>query len=299
MISVLIPVYNYSIIPLVEELHKQLEAAKTIYEIIVWDDASSEAFNLQNKIINHVPNIHYFRSESNYGRTKTRQLLFKKSLFNWLLYVDADVIPKSSEFIQNYLNLIPKGYDAIYGGYAYGKLAPKNNMILRWKYGSAKEEVDAEIRNQKPYKVVVSGNFMIKRSVFALMNSKIEDSGYGFDNYFGALLKENQIRVLHINNEVYHLGIESSEEFLLKTKQAVDTLLNLYQQGRITVHDNSLLRLFTTLKASKLSGLFSNIYKKSHKKMERNLMGENPPIARLQLYKILYMCFKYQNHKLS
>ena len=297
MISVLIPVYNYSIIPLVEELHKQLEASKTIYEIIVWDDASSEAFNLQNKIINHVPNIHYFRSESNYGRTKTRQLLYKKSLFNWLLYVDADVIPKSTEFIQNYLNLIPKGYDAIYGGYAYGKVAPKNNKLLRWTYGSAKEEVDADIRNQKPYKITISGNFMIKRTIFTLINSKIEDSGYGFDYYFGALLKANQIKVLHINNEVYHLGVEPSDHFLSKTKQAVDTLLNLYQNGKITSHDNSLLHVFTTLKMSKLCGLFSTIYKTSHKKMERNLMGANPSIARLQLYKISYMCFKYQNHK--
>ncbi|MGV8815498.1 MAG: glycosyltransferase family 2 protein [Gelidibacter sp.] len=296
MISVLIPVYNSSIIPLVEELHKQLEASKTIYEIIVWDDGSSEAFYLQNKIINHVPNIHYFRSEKNYGRTKTRQLLYQKSVFNWLLYLDADVIPKSQEFIQNYLNLTSKGYDAVYGGCAYGNIPPKESMLLRWKYGRAKEEVDANIRNQKPYKIVVSGNFMIKRSVFSVINSKIVDSGYGFDMYFGALLKANQIKVFHINNEVYHLGVESSTQFLSKTKEAVNTLLNLYQNGKITSHDNSLLHLFISLKKSKLCGLFSTIYKKSHKRMERNLLGKNPSIARFQLYKISYMCFKYKNH---
>ena len=297
MISVLIPVYNYSIIPLVEELHKQLEASKTIYEIIVWDDASTETFYLQNKIINHVPNIHHFRSDSNLGSIKTRQLLYEKSLFNWLLYVDADVIPKSPNFIQNYLDLIPKDYDAVYGGCSYGKEAPKNEMLLRWKYGRSKEEVDAKIRNQKPYKNVFSSNFMIKRSVFSLINSKIEDTGYGFDNYFGALLKANEINVFHINNEVYHLGIESSEYFLSKTKQAVDNLLKLHLEGKMKIHDNSLLHLFTTLKASKLCGLFSKIYKNSHKKMESNLMGENPSIARLQLYKISYMCFRYKNHK--
>lgn len=296
MISVLIPVYNSSVIPLVEEVHKQLEASKTFYEIIVWDDGSTEAFHLQNKIINHVPNIHYFRSEGNYGRTKTRQLLFEKSVFNWLLYLDADVMPKSQEFIQTYLNLTSKGYEAIYGGYAYGKIPPKNDMLLRWKYGRAKEEVDADIRNQKPYKVVVSGNFMIKRSVFSSINSKIEDSGYGLDNYFGALLKVNKIKVFHINNEVYHLGVESSVQFLKKTKQAVETLLNLYQHGKIIDHDNSLLHLFTSLKKGKLCGLFSNIYRKSHKKMEHNLLGRNPSIARFQLYKISYMCFKYKNH---
>ena len=297
MISVLIPVYNYTIIPLVEELYKQLQASKVTYEIIVWDDGSSEAFNLQNKIINHVPNIHYFRSETNYGRTKTRQLLYKKSLFDWLLYLDADVLPKHPEFIQNYLNTIPENYDAIYGGYAYGKIAPKDSMLLRWKYGSAKEEVDAKIRNEKPYKIVISGNFMIKRSVFSSLNSEIEDSGYGFDNYFGTLLKAHQVKVFHINNEVYHLGIESSELFLSKTKEAVDTLLHLYQNGKIRTHDNGLLHLFTSLKNKKLYGFFSAIYKRSRQKMERNLLGKNPSIALMQLYKISYMCFKYQTHK--
>ncbi|MEO8773836.1 MAG: glycosyltransferase [Gelidibacter sp.] len=296
MISVLIPVYNYTIIPLVEELHKQLEASKVTYEIIVWDDASSEAFHLQNKIINHVPNIHYFRSESNYGRTKTRQLLYKKSLFDWLLYLDADVLPKKPEFIQNYLNIIPKNYDAVYGGVAYGKIAPKDNMLLRWKYGSNKEEVDAKIRNKKPYKIVVSGNFMIKRTIFTSINSKIEDPGYGFDNYFGALLKADQIKVFHINNEVYHLGVETNEQFLTKTKEAVDTLLRLYKDRKITTHNNSLLHLFKTLKTSKTLSLFSTIYKKNHQKMERNLLGKNPSIALFQLYKISYMCFKYKNH---
>lgn len=297
MISVLIPVYNYTIIPLVEELHKQLEISKITYEIIVWDDASSEAFHLQNKIINHVPNIHYFRSESNYGRTKTRQLLYKKSLFDWLLYVDADVLPKSPEFIQNYLNIIPKDYDVVYGGYSYGKVAPKDSMLLRWKYGQEKEEVDAKIRNEKPYKVIISGNFIIKRNIFSSINSKIKDSGYGFDNYFGALLKADQIKVFHIDNEVYHLGIESSEHFLLKTKEAVDTLLKLYQNGDIVTHDNTLLHLFITLKTYKLHSLFKNIYKNFHQKMERNLLGQNPSISLFQLYKISYMCFKYKNHK--
>lgn len=298
MISVLIPVYNYHIIPLVEDLHKQLEASKVIYEIIVWDDASSEFFDLQNRVINTVPNIHYHKSQQNNGRTKTRQLLYEKSLFKWLLYLDADVIPKSSEFIQTYLNLIPKDYDAVYGGYTYGKTIPSNQTLLRWKYGTAKEEVAAKIRNKKPYKVVVSGNFMIKRTVFSTLNSKIKSAGYGFDNYFGALLKSNNIQVLHINNEVYHLGIESNEQFLEKTKNAVITLLNLYQEDKISVHDNSLLHLFIRLKTAKLCGSFGFIYKKLHKKIERNLLGKNPSIIQFQLYKILYMCFKYKNNRL-
>lgn len=298
MISVLIPTYNYSVIPLVEELHKQLEASKCIYEIIVWDDGSSETFDLQNRIINHVPNIHYFRSEEHLGSTKTRQLLYKKSVFNWLLFIDADVMPKSPEFIKTYLNLIPKDYDAIFGGYTYGKVAPKDDMVLQWKYGISKEKTHGNIANSNSYKVIVSSNFMIKRSVFTAINPNIEKLGFGFDNYFGTLLKENKAKVFHIHNEVYHLGITSNERFLEKTKLAISNLLDLYQDRKINIHDNSLLNTFIRLKTMGMSGIYSLIYKKLRLKMERHLCGKNPSLRLFKFYKITYMCFKSRNGQL-
>lgn len=295
MISVLIPTYNQSVIPLVEALHKQLKASKTTYEIIVWDDGSTDTFHLQNQTITQVGHIYYFRSEDNLGSTATRRLLYKKSLYDWLLYVDADVMPKSDQFVQTYLDLIPKDYDAIYGGSAYAQVRPPDTMLLRWAYGNAKECIDAGIRNQIPYKNINSANFLIKRSVFSTINPDLEGSGYGFDLYFGALLKAHQIKVHHINNEVYHLGIESSERFLEKTRAAIDNLLHLYQEGKMKVHDNSLLHAFTRLKALGLCSMFSFYFKRNRKAMELNLLGKNPSISLFQRYKLFYMCFKYKN----
>lgn len=295
MISVLIPTYNYSVIALVEELHKQLEASKTIYEIIVWDDASTETFHLQNRIINHVPNIHYFRSEDHFGKPHTRQLLYKKSVFNWLLYVDADVMPKSPSFIQDYLDLIPKDYDVVYGGCAYAKIVPPESMRLHWAYGNAEEDLPAQTRNQKPYQYTNSNNFLIKRSVFSAINTELSNSKSNLDAYFGTLLKHQALKVKHVDNDVYHLGIVSNAKFLETIKTSLDQLLQLHLEGKITAADNHLLHKFKRLKSFGLCWFYSRRYEKSHKQLEENFLGPKPSISKLRHYKILYLCYQYKN----
>ena len=41
MLSILIPVYNYNVVPLVEALQKDIQELNIPYEIIVFNDASS------------------------------------------------------------------------------------------------------------------------------------------------------------------------------------------------------------------------------------------------------------------
>ena len=66
------------------------------------------------------------------------------------------------------------------------KLQTKTNM-LRWSYGKTHEQIPAKERNKKPYKVIISANFMIKKPIFIAINSQIEQKGYGFDNFFCSL----------------------------------------------------------------------------------------------------------------
>src|SRR5690606_7199413 len=136
------------------------------------------------------------------------------------------------------------------------------------------------------------------RSVFTAINPNIDKLGFGFDNYFGTLLKENKAKVFHIHNEVYHLGITSNERFLEKTKLAISNLLDLYQDGKINIHDNSLLNTFIILKYLCMYRIYSLIFKKLHLTMGRHLCAKNPSLRLRKLYKITYMCFKSRNGQL-
>ena len=292
MLSILIPTYNYDLSSLVHEIHKQATKAKIKFEIICFDDAS-EKYTYENKsTIDSRPNTRIIHSEKNFGRIKSRQILSNESSYNWLLFLDADVIPKSDKFIECYINKINLGYDVIYGGFAYTSMKPENDYILRWKYGKTFEEINARKRNLKPYQIIISANFLIKKTVFNKINSKINRKSYGLDNYFGALLKQNRNNVLHINNEVYHFGIEKSTVYLKKIEEAIITLLWLFYEKKMFEHNQKLLSVFVFFKQFKINYFMVFFYNIFYSRVKKNLVGNNPNMFLLQLYKISYICYK-------
>ncbi len=291
MLSVLIPTYNHSVDKLVQKVHTQLNMSKINFEIIVLEDGSTKNINA----ITHLSHMEVLVHKHNLGRVKARQFLAKTSKYDWLLFLDADVLPKNDNFISNYIGHLKLGYEAVFGGFTYYDEKPKKDYVLRWKYGKAREQVPAHKRNKNPYKVIISANYLIKKTVFETINSKMTKNGYGYDNYFGSLLKLQQINILHIDNEVYHLGIEKSSNYLSKKEQAAETLIRLYNANTITTHDNDLLALFSNLKRLGMTAIFSGAYKLLRPLMQYNLTGSNPSIKMLQLYRISYMCYISRN----
>lgn len=291
MISILIPVYNYNIVPLVKELHKQLIDAKISFEILVCDDGSQTHFSDVNEKINDISFTDHTIFEHNIGREQTRQILAQKAKYDWLLFLDADTIPVTSDFIKYYLPYVDSVYDAVFGGILYQEQPPEADFILRWKYGVAREAINAKIRNKNPYQAIVSANFMIKKTVFIELNEHITGKDYGYDILFAALLKSNATKVIHIDNQVYHLGIEKSDSYLSKKEEAAATYLKLLRNGSISVEDNGLLSYFSILKRYKLNYTMSTFFKFFKSSLRRNLLGTNPNITLLQLYRLSYMCF--------
>jgi len=290
MISVLIPTYNYNVKELIESLHNELINQNIAFEIIIYEDGSTSFIN-SNIDYSHTKHI---INKENIGRINARKELANLAQYDWLLFLDADVLLKQKHFISNYFEALTKPYDVIFGGIAYHDTKPKKNMLLRWKYGRQNEEVSAINRNKKPYKVITSGNYIIKASVFNSINKTLSSVNYGYDNYFSTLLSEEKRAVLHIDNQVYHVGIEKSEVFINKTEQAIKTLLELDKSKHINNSQNSLLNLFSKLKVYKLTGVFNTFYRLFGNTIKRSLLGNNPSITLLQLYKISYMCHAHK-----
>lgn len=295
MISVLIPVYNNYVTGLVTTLNEQLKLIDVTYEIICLDDKSEPKFIAKNIEIEKLSNVKYLQSEQNLGRTKTRHKLANLANYNWLLFLDSDVFPKTDQFIRNYIYLLNTDYDAVFGGFAYKRELPEPKYRLRWKYGINQEEKSARLRNNKPYKVIISANFLIKKALFLSINSEVSEHNYGLDNIFGAELKNRKVNVNHIDNEVYHLGIESSANYLKKKEESALTVLKYYKQNKIVDHQNDLLSLFIFCKRYKLNYLLSLAYKGFSTTIKNNLTGANPSVKLLQLYRICFLCYKDLN----
>ncbi|ARV10400.1 hypothetical protein BTO05_12395 [Winogradskyella sp. PC-19] len=292
MLSILIPTYNYKITDLVSTLHRQATSLGVEFEILCRDDASSKYFQENEIGIKDLKDTHYFASEINIGRTASRQFLCQKAKYNWLLFLDADVIPKSDSLIKNYSTYFTSNYDAIFGGFAYNNPQRIKNGILRWKYGKKFEEVDAKKRNLKPYELIISANFLIRKTVFNKINPELNRNSYGLDNYFSALLKQHKLKVLHINNEAYHYGLEDNASYIRKSEEAIDTLLWMKDTRNITSHNNKLLNTYSYIKAIKLNYFTAFLYRFFNNSIRKNLLSDSPNIYLLQIYKLLFISHK-------
>jgi len=290
MLSVLIPVYNYNLTKLVSDIHKQLVDLTIDFEIICIDDVSNKSIIETNQEIINLTFTSYLLSDKNNGIAVTRQLLTDKAKYRWILLLDADVEIDNDNFILNYLNALSSGNDFIFGGFAYKKQRPHDNYLLRWKYGKHYEALSAEKRNKNPYKITIAANVLVKKVAYRSFNLNSIGKQYAMDYYFGALLSENHSKVLHIDNQVYHLGIEKSIDYLKKKERATETLLKLHQEKKIIVHSNDLLSTFVLFKKTGLNYVLVILFKILRPILRKNLIGSNPIIPLLQFYKIGYIC---------
>ncbi len=290
MISILIPIYNYNISSLLEVLRTQLNLLKIPYEVICREDASTKFVKENSVAIAKNAHAKHIISKKNKGRITTRQLLANTAAYDWLLFLDADVIPKNDNFIEYYKAFLDSDYDAIYGGYYYHPKAPEKEFSLRWYYGRKYEQVDAKKCNTYPYKIMISGNFMIRKSVFLKINNKIENEGYGYDNYFGALMKLHNIKVFHINNEVFHNGLDTNIVFLNKVEKAVETVAHLHRKNPNLRTENTLLELYKKIDRLGLSKPLKWFYKQNKIRIRRQLLKTKPNLNLLQFYKLSYLC---------
>lgn len=294
MLSILIPIYNYDASILITEVNRQCMDASLEYEIICLEDGSTSEFVQLNEKVKEAKNVKYIVQSKNCGRIEARKQLANLAKYQWLIFLDADIEIKSASFIRKYVKATQLDYDAVFGGFTYEEEPPAEEFMLRWKYGKNHEQIDAAKRNNKPYKVIISANYLVKKEVFQKIYGKINFEGYGYDNYFGSLLKKEGVKVFHINNEAIHRGIEKSEVYLRKKEKAAETLVNLYNSGRMTEHENDLLKLFLHIKNYRLITAISKFFQLNKNWLKRNLLGNNPLIPLLQLYRISYMCNYYK-----
>ena len=291
MLSILIPTYNYSVFPLVLELKNQADLLAIPYEVLVLDDASTLFLN-ENSKIQELEYCYYLKNEMNIGRTATRNFLAQKAKFNILLFLDSDVLPENKSFLSTYGeafdNLENK---AIFGGYKYVSEVPEDSHSLRYYYGKSREEKEASIRNRNPYGFVFSGNMLIPKDVFLENNYKKAANLYGLDIIFSHQLYNNKIQVTHIDNAIFHLGLEENEVFFNKSLASVKSRKELLSDNKQAAEINSLLRYYQILKKLRLLFFVKTLFKFSERYLKKHIIAKKTNLFYFDLYRLGYICY--------
>lgn len=290
MLSVLIPTYNYNVFPLVLAIHKQLEITKIEYEIIAIDDASKSHLNQENQKVNTLSYCSFTALKKNIGRSAIRNLLASKAKKDWLLFLDGDVLPSSDNFITNYLTEIKKNTNKVFCGGVKYQRNPEYRDFLHYKHGINNEEIPVQKRKKQAAKYFFTSNFLISKAVFEKVKFEEKLVKYGREDLLFAIdLESKGIDIMHISNEIFHLGIVDNVTFVEKTKQAMENLDFLQKEGLIQSKETKLLNLQVKLQKVKLNSFFGNL----NSFFERKAI-QNKSLFYLDCLKLSYLCYLNQ-----
>ena len=290
MLSILIPTYNYNVVPFVMELRKQCLECNIIFEILVFDDGS-KLFLDENQKINSFENCRFEVLEKNIGRSAIRNLLVKKAKFNSLLFLDADTIPIHNHFIKSYITQINEDEKVVYGGIKYQKEKPKRNQVLRWKYGNSREALSVEKRQENPYLSLLTLNFLTHKTVFSTVsfNETIPNLRHE-DTLFSYNLKQQKINIIHIENPVYHLGLDDFEVAIKKENESILGLKYLINHQLLPTEYVRLSKIAAKIKKLKLNFAFAFFYKMTRSIFLKNISSNNPSLFIFDLYRLGNLC---------
>ena len=290
MLSILIPTYNYNVVPLVLELQKQCLECEITFEILVFDDSSKLFFD-ENQQINSLENCRFSKNNSNLGRGKNINFLAESARFDWLLIMDCDTFPTQNNYIQKYISKINENEKVVFGGIQYKKEKPKKDQLLRWIYGNSRESLSVEKRNSNPNENALTSNLLIEKEVFLSNPFDKSITNYGYEDLvFLSELKEKGVLVTHIDNPTFHLGLETSQEFLEKTKIALTNLKSIAETNPRASSESKILKIYSILNKIYLDSFISCLFKLTESKIAQNLLSQKPSLLLFDLYKLGYYC---------
>ena len=290
-LSVLIPAYNCCCLPLVEQLHRQLEQAAIPYEIIVGDDGSTDTTTIQsNQPINTLSHCRYIVRTENTGRAVIRNFLAQTAQYEFLLLIDSDMSVVSESFIQNYL--AAECQTVVDGGIIVCGDPDDLKGNLRYLYEKAEEpHHTVSERQRSPHQHIHTANLLIRRDLMLQYPFDNRFRHYGYEDVlFGKTLHQHHVPILHIDNPLGMCTFETNAAFVAKTEEGLRTLYTFRKELR------GYSRLLTFVSGIHLA-IVKNIIRFWHqvfnKAERRNLCGSRPSLWVFKLYRLGYfLCLK-------
>ena len=288
-LSICIPVFNFDVNDLINDLQNQIDTNQLEAEIVLIDDASSQTFvninkNLETKV------SQFIFLEKNIGRSKIRNLFLKYTKSEYLLFLDCDGKIISDNFIKTYFDFInKKNPDVIFGGRKVSEIEPDSEFGLRWKFATERENLPVNQRLKAPYLDFQTNNFVVKKSVLEKVPFNEGITQYGYEDLvFSKDLQDHQIKIDHIDNPIFNKDVESNVVFLSKADQSAKSLAQLIknEENFERVSQIRLAKAYLLMKKTGIIFIYNLIYKLSKSQIEKKLLTGKASLKVLDFYKL-------------
>lgn len=282
-LSILIPTYNDVCLTLVTDLHRQAEQAGCDFEIIVADDGSTDTAVIQaNRPINRLSHCRYIERRENVGRAAIRNFLVHEAQYDWLLFIDGDMMVRHDDFLQRYISSPTDGI--IYGGVTVSQWQSDNLRSLYEHHAAPQHTVTQ--RQREPYFDFHTANFMASRQLMLQHPFDIRFRHYGYEDvFFGKQMQQLHISIIHIDSPLSFERFETNEQFLKKTEEGLRTLYLFREELK---GYSRLLELFHAPFSPILVPLLAVWHRLFSSLEHSNLTGSHPSLLLFSLYKLGY-----------
>lgn len=218
-ISVCIPTWKDAANALLSMLSDM--PASLPYEVLIYDDGSADPA-LTSKIehclkVMSVPAT-LITAKLNRGRSHARNRLTHHARAEWILLLDADMLPDEQDFLQNYCQYI--GADStpalIAGGFTLKQVTASENQLLHAAQSKKSECLSAAERSENPGLHVFTSNILVHREILDRVYFDEGYVGWGWEDVDWGLRVARQYSVKHIDNTATHLGLDDAAILIRK-----------------------------------------------------------------------------------
>jgi glycosyltransferase involved in cell wall biosynthesis len=291
MLSILIPTYNYNVVPLVSELIQQVSALQIEYEILIQDDASTQADCVnQNLKLSDLPFVRHIQLSKNVGRGANINILTQQAQYPWILLLDCDMLPVDDFFLSNYSAFIKQNKDTVvFGGICYHNETPQPDTQLRWKFGMQREAIPLAIREKKSYQHTLTSNLLAQKTILEATPFHPNIRKYGYEDLVFVLeLEKKGITIKHIHNPLFHENLESGAIFLNKTEEALGNLKQLIETKILPQKATRISCWSRKLDFFPVNTLIVLLFKVFRNALVRHLSASDPKLFLFDFYKLGY-----------
>ncbi|MEM1151147.1 MAG: glycosyltransferase family A protein [Pseudomonadota bacterium] len=218
-ITILVPTFRDDVSPLLRELGACEDAAHT--ELVVFDDGSGNAERLDTlraELASYPGKARLIASPINLGRASARNALLTAAETEWVILLDADMVPDDPRFLTRYRQSIAAlaKPGLICGGGSTKRVNSGEHTALHLAQSRASECIAAAARNRDAGRFVFTGNIAVHRDVFRAVPLDSGYSGWGWEDVDWGLSVVEHFPVRHIDNTATHLGLMDDAALLAK-----------------------------------------------------------------------------------
>lgn len=233
LLAICIPTFRDDASPLIRMLSDLPEAERC--PLLLYDDGSGDpllAREHANALAAYPGSTRHEAAPENRGRSFARNWLVTHSPADWILLIDADMLPDQRDFLESYIAAIGSvgGPALIAGGFSLDQVSPEHDKRLHYGQSRQSDCVGAETRSADPGRFVFSSNILVHRSVMQAIPFDEAFTGWGWEDIEWGMRVADEFPILHIDNTATHLGLEEDSRLLDKFGSSGSNFARLVQR---------------------------------------------------------------------